>query len=59
MYVAVYNKITMQLCKEYNISYIDTGDIVNIMYDRQADWAHFKDISGETEALYILSRIFP
>ncbi len=56
--VDMYSGIVKQVCAEFNVPYIDTSDITGVMWDRQADWAHFKDVSGELEALYLLHRIF-
>jgi hypothetical protein len=56
--IDLYTRIIKQLCQEYDVPFIYTGDITHVMWDRHADWAHFKDISGELEALYLLHRIF-
>ncbi|KAL3769835.1 hypothetical protein ACHAWO_011325 [Cyclotella atomus] len=56
--VDTYNIITKELCNEFQVPFIDTTDITGIMWDRQEDWAHFKDISGELEARYFLYRVF-
>ncbi|KAL7476401.1 hypothetical protein ACHAW6_002267 [Cyclotella cf. meneghiniana] len=50
--------IVKQVCAEFNVPYIDTSDITGVMWDRHSDWAHFKDVSGELEALYLLHHLF-
>jgi hypothetical protein len=45
------------VCEKFNITLIDTN-IIGIMWDLAADWCHYKDISGEMEAMYILYRMF-
>lgn len=52
--VDMYNNITKQLCDEFGIPFLDTSNITGVMWDRHEDWAHFKDVSGEMEALYFL-----
>ena len=56
--IDMYTRIIKQLCQEYDVPFIDTGDITHVMWDRQVDWGHFKDVSGELEALYLLHRVF-
>eukprot|EP00978_Attheya_sp_CCMP212_P016651 scaffold43838_cov68-Attheya_sp.AAC.1 len=56
--IDIYNQITKRLCKEFKIPLIDTNDITGVTWDRAADWCHYKDISGEMEAIHILDRIF-
>eukprot|EP00804_Cyclotella_cryptica_P028088 CCRYP_016153-RA/>CCRYP_016153-RA protein AED:0.05 eAED:0.05 QI:1321/1/1/1/0/0/2/123/99 len=56
--VDMYDRITQQLCEEFDVPFIDANDITGVMWDRHADWAHFKDVSGELEALYLLHHIF-
>eukprot|EP00956_Cyclotella_meneghiniana_P043033 scaffold250083_cov156-Cyclotella_meneghiniana.AAC.1 len=48
--IDMYTRIIKQLCQEYDVPFIDTGDITHVMWDRQVDWAHFRDVSGELEA---------
>ena len=56
--VDMYNQILKQLCNEYDVPFIDTNDITGVMWDRADDWVHFKDISGQTEALYLMHHVF-
>ena len=56
--VDMYTSIVKQICQEFDIPFIDTSDITSVMWDRHDDWSHFKDISGKTEALYMLHRVF-
>ncbi|KAL3768079.1 hypothetical protein ACHAWO_011283 [Cyclotella atomus] len=55
--VDMYNDITSELCREFGLRFIDSTDITGIMWDRQDDWGHFKDVSGHTEALYLLHHV--
>ena len=56
--IDMYNKITKKLCQKYGIPLIETNDIVGVTWDRAKDYNHYDDISGETEAAYILNQIF-
>ena len=56
--VDMYNAILKQLCQQYNVPLIDTSEITSVMWDRHEDWAHFKDISGELETIYVVYRVF-
>lgn len=54
----MYNAILKQLCQQYNVPLIDTSEITSVMWDRHEDWAHFKDISGELETIYVVYHVF-
>lgn len=56
--IDMYNNITRSLCSQFNISFIDTNDIIGIMWDRAPDWCHYTDVSGKIEAEYILAKIY-
>jgi hypothetical protein len=56
--IDMYNTIEKRVCDEYGMPWIDTNDIMGIMWDRAADWCHYDDVSSDMEAKYILGRTF-
>ena len=56
--IDMYNNITKRLCEKHNMQFLDTNDIMGIMWDRATDFCHFQDVSSFMESKYILSRIF-
>mmetsp|Transcript_7564 Transcript_7564/g.8660 ORF Transcript_7564/g.8660 Transcript_7564/m.8660 type:complete len:297 (+) Transcript_7564:203-1093(+) len=52
-----YNEITRTLAKKYNISYLDSGFIMDTMWDSASDYCHYKGLEGRIEALYYLEKI--
>jgi hypothetical protein len=55
--VDMYNKITQRVCKLHGMKWIDTNEIMGIMWDRAEDWCHYRDFSSSAEAMYFLSYI--
>ena len=53
-----YNEIVQSLARKHNITYIDTGDVMDPMWDSAGDYCHYRGLEGRTEALYILQEIF-
>jgi len=53
----MYNEITERACKASGMSFIDTSDIMGIMWDRASDWCHFNDISSDTEMIYFIRSV--
>ena len=53
-----YNEIVESLAQKHNITYIDTGDVMDPMWDSAGDYCHYRGLEGSTEALYILQEIF-
>merc|ERR1712183_654573 len=56
--IDLYNGVMERVCQEYGLPYIDTTDIMGILWDRAEDWCHYRDVSSEMEYLYIMDRIF-
>ena len=56
--IDMYNQVTKRVCNKFKIPLIETNDIIGIMWDRAADFCHYKDVSSDMEVLYILDRIF-
>ena len=54
--VDMYNVIIEEVCKKFSVPFIDTQSITGIMWERAADWCHYRDISGEMEAVYFLQK---
>jgi hypothetical protein len=52
-----YNSIIDSLCKEYNVSYIDTNDIVGPLWDSGSDWCHQSQKVNQVENIYMLSKM--
>ena len=52
------NQITRQKCKEFEVPFIDTNDIMAITWDRALDWCHYRDVSSDIELLYFFHRMF-
>lgn len=56
--VDMYNRVSKHECEKFNMTFLDTNDIMGIMWDRASDWCHYRDISSEMEARYFLHTIF-
>lgn len=56
--IGMYNQITKQKCKEFDIPLIDTNDIMGMIWDRAEDWCHYRDISSDIEIMYNFDRFF-
>ena len=56
--IDMYNQITERTCNKYNVSFIDTNDIMSPLWDRASDYCHYNDISSDWEAIYIVDKIF-
>ncbi len=54
----MYNDIVEKVCRKFNITFIDTREIMGPLYDRATDWCHYRDISSDYESLYIAGKIF-
>ena len=54
----MYNRITEEVCDDFNVPFIDTRSITGIMWDRASDWCHYKDVTGEMEAFYLVHWLF-
>lgn len=52
-----YNQIIKALAVKANVKYIDTGDIMDAMWDSSGDFNHYKEESGRIEALYLLRQV--
>jgi len=53
-----YNEIIRSLARKNNITFIDTGSVMDPMWDSASDWCHYKGLEGRMEALYILQEVF-
>jgi hypothetical protein len=49
-----YNEIVQYVAKKYNVTFIDTSDVMDVMWDSAEDYCHYKGLQGRTEALLIL-----
>jgi hypothetical protein len=56
--IDMHNKITERVCKQFGMRWIDTSDIMGVMWDRAIDFNHYYDISSDFEAMYVLSTVF-
>ena len=56
--IDMYNDIVEKVCQKFNITFIDTGEIMGPLYDRAADWCHYRNISSDYESNYIAGKIF-
>lgn len=56
--IDMYNTITERVCNQYGMPWINTNDIMGIVWDRAADWCHYDDVSSDMEARYILGKIY-
>lgn len=52
-----YNDIVKALAVEMNVKYIDTGDVMDAMWDSPADYQHYNGEVGYVEAMYILRQL--
>jgi hypothetical protein len=50
-----YNSIIKSLCEKYELTYLDTNDIIGPMWDSSNDWCHLSEKAGMAEAFYLLS----
>ena len=37
--------------------FIDTSDIMGIMWDRASDWCHYQDISSDMDMIYFVRMV--
>ncbi len=56
--IDMYNTITKRVCDQYGVPFINTNDIMGVMWDRAVDWNHYEDVSSDMEARYLLGKIF-
>jgi hypothetical protein len=56
--IDMYNRITKRLCDRFGMTWINTNDIMGVMWDRARDWCHYDDVSSDMEARYLLGMIF-
>lgn len=56
--IDMYNIITKRVCDRYGMPWINTHDIMGVMWDRAGDWCHYDDVSSDMEARYLIRRIF-
>ena len=55
--VDVYNEIIKEVCEDFSVPFMDTRSVTGVMWERAEDWCHYRDISGEMEALYFLWKL--
>ena len=53
-----YNEIIKNLSREYNVTFIDTSNVMDSMWDSAEDFCHYRGEEGRVEAFYILQQIF-
>jgi len=56
--IDMYNEITEMACKAHSMPWIDTRNIMSVMWDRAGDWCHYDDVTSDVEAIHILRTIF-
>jgi len=56
--IDMYNEIAEMACKAHSMPWIDTRDVMSVMWDRAGDWCHYDDVTSEVEAIHILRTIF-
>ncbi|GFH48980.1 hypothetical protein CTEN210_05460 [Chaetoceros tenuissimus] len=52
-----YNEITRFLTKKHNITFIESGSVIDAMWDSAEDFCHYSGKEGRTEALFFLQKI--
>jgi len=52
-----YNEITRFLVKKHNITFIESGSVMDVMWDSAEDFCHYGGKEGRTEALFFLQKI--
>lgn len=56
--IDMYNQITKRLSTRFGFPFIDTNNIVGVLWDSAEDWCHIKGAASEAETTYILDKIF-
>lgn len=54
-----YNEISRSLAQKHNITYLDTGSLMDPMWDSPGDFCHYRGLEGRTEALFLLENVLP
>ena len=49
-----YNEILRNLARKHNVSFIDTGDMMDSMWDAAPDYCHYTKLEARMEAFYIV-----
>ena len=52
-----YNEISRSLAQKHNITYLDTGSLMDPMWDSSGDFCHYEGLEGRTEALFLLKKV--
>jgi hypothetical protein len=52
-----YNEILRNLARKHNVSFIDTGDMMDPMWDAASDYCHYTNLEARMEAFYIIQEI--
>ena len=52
-----YNEISRSLAQKHNITYLDTGSLMDPMWDSPGDFCHYRGLEGRTEALFLLKNV--
>jgi len=52
-----YNEISRGLAQKHNITYLDTGSLMDPMWDSAVDYCHYRGLEGSTEALFLLKKV--
>ena len=53
-----YNEILRSLARKHNVSFIDTGDMMDSMWDAAPDYCHYTKWEARMEAFYIVQELF-
>ena len=51
--IRIYNQLLARLCKELNVTLLDTSDIIQPFWDTAEDWCHYANSVGKAEAHFI------
>ena len=52
-----YNEILRNLARKHNVSFIDTGDMMDSMWDAAPDYCHYTKLEARMEAFYIVQEL--
>ena len=55
--IEMYNKVTRNVARDFNMPFLDTNFIIDLIWDSSRDWNHYRDEVVVMENVYLLDRM--